>query len=151
MDVNHPGPQEDFVSNWEPACGLVEDASLGPRLPLSGSGCPLLASLSPAGDGPDHSQLALLWYSLSPLFYEQASNVFSAVQFSRSVVSDPLQPHELQYARPPCPSPTHGVYSKLMPRDLVTPFSHLILYRPLLLLHPVPPASRSFPVSQLFT
>ena len=81
-DVNRPGPQEDFVSNWEPACGLVEDASLGPRLPLSGSGCPLLASLSPAGDGPDQSQLALLWYSLSPLFCEQASNVFSAVQFS---------------------------------------------------------------------
>ena len=30
---------------------------------------------------------------------------FSSVQFSRSVMSDSLQPHELQYARPPCPSP----------------------------------------------
>ena len=32
---------------------------------------------------------------------------FSSVQFSRSVVSDSLRPHELQHARPPCPSPTH--------------------------------------------
>ena len=33
------------------------------------------------------------------------------VQFSRSVVSDSLRPHESQHARPPCPSPTPGVYS----------------------------------------
>ena len=32
------------------------------------------------------------------------------VQFSHSVVSDSLRPHELQHARPPCPSPTPGVY-----------------------------------------
>ena len=30
---------------------------------------------------------------------------FSSVQFSRSVVSEPFRPHELQHARPPCPSP----------------------------------------------
>ena len=35
---------------------------------------------------------------------------FSSVQFSRSVVSDSLRPHELQHARPPCPSPTPGVH-----------------------------------------
>ena len=35
---------------------------------------------------------------------------FSSVQFSRSVVSDSLQPHESQHARPPCPSPTPGVH-----------------------------------------
>ena len=34
----------------------------------------------------------------------------SSVQFSHSVVSDSLQPHESQHARPPCPSPTPGVY-----------------------------------------
>ena len=33
---------------------------------------------------------------------------FSSVQFSHSVMSDSLQPHELQHARPPCPSPTPG-------------------------------------------
>ena len=36
--------------------------------------------------------------------------VFSSVQFSRSVVSDSLRPHESQHARPPCPSPTPGVH-----------------------------------------
>ena len=34
-----------------------------------------------------------------------------SVQFSRSVMSDSLRPHELQHARPPCPSPTPGVHS----------------------------------------
>ena len=37
------------------------------------------------------------------------------VQFSRSVVSDSLRPHEPQHARPPCPSPTPGAYSNLSP------------------------------------
>ena len=35
---------------------------------------------------------------------------FTSVQFSRSVVSDSLQPHELQHARPPCLPPTPGVH-----------------------------------------
>ena len=39
----------------------------------------------------------------------------SSVQFSCSVVSDSLQPHELQHARPPCPSPTPGVYPNSRP------------------------------------
>ena len=40
---------------------------------------------------------------------------FSSVQFSRSVVSDSLPPHELQHARPPCLSPTSGVHSHSCP------------------------------------
>ena len=40
---------------------------------------------------------------------------FSSVQFSRSVVSDSLQRHESQHARPPCPSPTPGVHSNSCP------------------------------------
>ena len=40
---------------------------------------------------------------------------FSSVQFSHSVVSDSLRPHELQHARPPCPSPTPGVYPNSYP------------------------------------
>ena len=40
---------------------------------------------------------------------------FSSVQFSRSVVSDSLRPHESQHARPPCPSPTPGVHSDSHP------------------------------------
>ena len=45
----------------------------------------------------------------------QSVQSLSSVQFSRSVVSDSLTPHESQHARPPCPSPTPGVYSNLCP------------------------------------
>ena len=50
------------------------------------------------------------------LFFEKIkltklSVQFSSVQFRHSVVSDSLQPHELQHARPPCPSPTPRVHS----------------------------------------
>ena len=72
------------------------------------------------------------------------------VQLSHSVVSDSLRPHGLQHARPPCPSPTPGVYSNSSPW-MVMPSSHLILCHPLLLLPPTLPASESFPMSQLFT
>ena len=76
-------------------------------------------------------------------------NIFS-VQFSRLVVSDSLWPHELQHARPPCPSPTPGVYSNSCPvswwchqaiSSSVVPFSSC--------LQPFP-ASGSFQMSQLF-
>ena len=43
------------------------------------------------------------------------STAFSSVQFSHSVVSDSLRPHESQHARPPCPSPTPGVHSDSRP------------------------------------
>ena len=41
--------------------------------------------------------------------------IFSSVQFSGSVVSNSLRPHELQYSRPPCPSPIPGVHSNSDP------------------------------------
>ena len=72
-----------------------------------------------------------------------------SVQFSRSVMSNSLRPHESQHARPPCPSPTPGLYSNSCPSSRwchpaisssVVPFSSC----------PQPlPASGSFPVSQL--
>ena len=68
----------------------------------------------------------------------------SSIQFSHSVVSDFLQPHELQHARPPCPSPTPGVHSDSTSIELVMPSSHLNLGRPLLLLPPIPPSIRVF-------
>ena len=40
---------------------------------------------------------------------------FSSVQFSHSVMSNSLRPHELQHARPPSPSTTPGVYSNPCP------------------------------------
>ena len=71
------------------------------------------------------------------------------VQFS-SVVSDSLQPHGLQHARPPCPSPTPRAYSNACPwswwchptiSSSIVPFSsHLQSF----------PASKSFPISQFF-
>ena len=64
-------------------------------------------------------------------------------QFSHSVVSDSLWPHELQHARPPCPSATPGVYS-LRSIELVMPSNHLILYHPLLLLASIFPSLRVF-------
>ena len=73
------------------------------------------------------------------------------VQFSHSVVSNSLQPHELQHARPPCPSPTPGVHSDSRPSSQwchptisssVVPFSSCLQSFP---------ASGSFQMSQLFT
>ena len=74
----------------------------------------------------------------------------SSVQFSRSVVSDSLRPHESQHARLPCPSPTSGVHPngwssmEFTSIELVMPSSHLILCRPLFLLPPTPPSIRVF-------
>jgi len=58
-------------------------------------------------------------------------------------MSDSFRPHELQHARPPCPSPTPGVHSNSRPSSWRTS-SHLILCRPLLLLPPIPPIIRVF-------
>ena len=66
---------------------------------------------------------------------------FSSVQFSCSVVSNSLWPHESQHARPPCPSPTPGVHSDSRP---LSQWCHLILCCPLLLLTPIPPSIRVF-------
>ena len=72
------------------------------------------------------------------------STYFNAsVQFSHSVVSDTLRPHESQHARPPCPSPTPRVHSNLLTSiELVMSSSHLILCCPLL--PPIPPSIRVF-------
>ena len=43
------------------------------------------------------------------------SGPISSVQFSCSVVSDSLRPHESQHTRPPCPSPSPGVHSNSCP------------------------------------
>ena len=68
----------------------------------------------------------------------------NAHQFSHSVMSNSLQPHGLQHARPPCPSPTPGSSLRLMFIESVMPSSHLILCHPLLLLPPIPPSIRVF-------
>ena len=65
-------------------------------------------------------------------------------QISHSVMSDSLRPHESQHARPPCPTPTPGVHSRLASIESVMPSSHLILCGPLLLLPPIPPCIKVF-------
>ena len=87
---------------------------------------------------------------ICPVHYPFSSVQISSVQFSCSVISDSLQPHESQHARPPSPSPTPGVHSNSCPSSqwchsaissTVVPFSSC----PKSL-----PASGSFPMSQLF-
>ena len=79
---------------------------------VSGSWCPCKMSL---GTFFPLQILGRVWEGL----------IFSSVQFSRSVVSDSLRPHESQHARPPCPSPTLGVHSDLTSIESVMPSSHL--------------------------
>ena len=74
-----------------------------------------------------------------------------SVQFSRSVVSDSLQPHETQYAKPPCPSPTPRVHSDSRPSSR---WCHPAISSSVIPFSSCPyslPASESFPMSQLFT
>ena len=99
--------------------------------------------------GPEHYLVVFLLSLISDL-HKTFKQFFSSVQFSRSVVSNSLWPHESQQARPPCPSPTPRVYSNSCPlsqwchpaiSSSVVPFSSF----------PQPlPASGSFPMSQLF-
>ena len=75
---------------------------------------------------------------------------FSSVQFSRSVVSDSVTPWITAHHTSLSITNSWSLL-KLMPIESVMPSSHLILCRPLLLLPSIPPASGSFPMSQLFT
>ena len=76
---------------------------------------------------------------------------FSSVQFSRSVVSDSLRPHESQHARPPCPPPTPGVHSNSCPSSW---WCHPAISSSVLPFSSCPqssPALESFPMSQCFS
>ena len=75
---------------------------------------------------------------------------FSSVQFSRSVVSDSLRPHESQHARPPCPSPTPRVHSNSPPSSRWCHPAILSSVGPFSSCPQSLPASESFPMSQLF-
>ena len=76
--------------------------------------------------------------------------MITSVQFSRSVVSDSLWPHESQHARPPCPSPTPGVYPNLCPSSRWYPPAISSFVVPFSSCPQSLPASGSFPMSQLF-
>ena len=59
-----------------------------------------------------HNLNLVLW---SPIGLHRKAICEASVQFSRSVVSNSLRPHESQYTRPPCPSPPPGVHSDSRP------------------------------------
>ena len=74
-------------------------------------------------------------------FGDLIRHVYTSVQFSWSVMSDSLWPHELQHARPPCPSPTPRVYPNSCSSSW---WCHLILCHPLLILPSIFPNIRDF-------
>ena len=77
-------------------------------------------------------------------------NLVNSVQFSHSVVSDSLWPHGLQHARPPCPSPTPGVYSNSC---TLSRWCHPTISSSVVPFSSCPqsfPASGPFPMSQFF-
>ena len=85
-----------------------------------------------------------VWVGLS-------DSLLSSVQFSHSVVSDSLPPHESQHTRLPCPSPTPGVYSNSCP---LSRWCHPAISSSVVPSSSCPhslQASGSFSMSQLFT
>ena len=107
--------------------------------------------------------ISKLFYTLTPdyylfpeLFYNYTYiNIiiqfqFSSVQFSRSVVSYSLRPHESQHTRPPCPSPTPRGYSNSCPSSRWCHPAISSSVVPFFLCPQSLPASRSFPMSHLF-
>ena len=102
------------------------------------------------------SDSVILWtvahhVSLSIEFnYTPIKIQFSSVQFSCSVMFDSLRPHESQYTRPPCPSPTPGVHPNSSP---LSRWCHPAISSSVVPFSSCPqslPASESFPMSQLF-
>ena len=80
----------------------------------------------------------------------ETTRPLSSVQLSHSVMSDSLQPHELQHARPPCPSPTPRVHPIPCP---LSQWCHPTILSSVVPFSSCPhscPASGSFQMSQLF-
>ena len=95
--------------------------------------------------------IEVIRYYLSFMDYSSTSPSLGVSQFSHSVVSDSLRPHESQKARPPCPSPIPGDHPNSCPlsrwwhpaiSSSVAPFSSCLQSLP---------ASESFPMNQLFS
>ena len=99
-----------------------------------------------------YSGFLLIWvHCLTVVAGLNLPTLFSSVQFSRSVVSESLWPHEPQHARPPCPSPTPRVYPNPC---LLSQWCHPTISSSVVTFSSCPqsfPASESFQMSQLFT
>ena len=84
------------------------------------------------------------------MIYFIVLDLIKHVQFSHSVVSDSLRPHESQHARPSCPSPTPGIYPNSCPLSRRCPPAISFSIVPFSSCPQSLPASGSFPMSQLF-
>ena len=129
-----------------------------PQLTTTGHSCayscssPLYLHLGP--EATSRYNKTLLWNTcfLKTWYFcntnHDSPDIYISVQFSRSVVSDSLPPHELQHSRLPCPSPTSKAYSNSCPlsqwchptiSSFIIPFSSCLQSFP---------ASGSFPMNQ---
>ena len=91
--------------------------------------------------------LKIFWF----IILKKGNSILHSVQFSVSVMSDSLRPHESQHARPPCPWPTPRVHSNSC---LSSRWCHTVISSSVVPFSSCPqslPASGSFPMSQLFT
>ena len=140
--LNHFSCVQLFVTPWTVA--HQAPLSMGFSRQEYWSGCHALLQGIFLIQGSNPCLLRLLHYRQVPyhLVTREAHNDGS-VQFSRSVLSDSLRPHESQHTRPPYPSPNPGVHSNTS-IESVMPSSHLILSRPLLPLPLIPPSIRVF-------
>ena len=132
------------------AAGYMGSISGSGRSPGGGHGNPLQYSFleNPKNRGAWRATVHGVGKSWTQLKW--LSMHASVSQFIRSVMSDSLWPHELQHARPPCPSQTPRVYSSSCPSSR---WCHPAISSSVILFSSCPqslPASGSFPMSQLF-
>ena len=151
-------PCFDRNKDWlsQPSCPHTTCSSFVPQPSSQSPICPGAAPQSPRAAGVSIYQ---------PLFKGSAESghgvghgkkkknrlQFSSVQFSRSVVSDSFRPHELQHARPPCPSPAPGIHQNSCPSSR---WCHPAISSSAVPFSSCPQslsALGSFPISQLFT
>ena len=143
------------MSNSSWPCGLYSPWN-SPSQNTGVGSLSLLQGILPtqeSNQGLLHCKLILyqLSYQGSPFLCIAHGIICDSVQFSCSVMSDSLQPHGPQHTKPPCPSPTPGVYSNSCPLSQ--------WYHPTILSSVIPfssclqsfPASGSFQMSHLFS
>ena len=75
----------------------------------------LFIQVRPQGTGGGFADGGKSVFTFTLIPFSPGGCVPLSVQFSRSVMSDSLQPHELQHARPPCPSPSPGIHPNPCP------------------------------------
>ena len=130
-----------FLAHWTVACQAPLSLGFSRQeywnvLPFPTPGYPPKAEIKP---------VSLASPALAGRFFTTSTTgKTSSVQFSRSVVSDSLRPHEQQHARPPCPSPSPRACSNSCP---LNQWCHPIISPSII---PFSSCLQSFPTSGLF-